>query len=82
MLGYKVQNTMSGAKYYVSMESRSPDNGVKVELYDNVHSVPKYTVLIHSSLEFTVAVYNRPIQETIPCTKELKRHCTTPYLDS
>ncbi len=33
-------------------------NGVKLELYDNLHSLPKYTVLIHSSLEFTKAGIN------------------------
>ncbi|CAB4011522.1 Transposable element P transposase [Paramuricea clavata] len=51
----------------------SPDNGVKLELYDDLHSLPKYTVLIHSSLEFTVAVYNWPIKEDHPIYKELKR---------
>jgi hypothetical protein len=51
----------------------SPDNVVKLELYDDLHSLPKYTVLIHSSLEFTVAVYNWLIKEDHPIYKELKR---------
>ena len=64
----QVQNTMPAWKV-----NRSPDNGVKVELYDNVHSLPKYTIQIHSSLEFTVAVYNWPVKENHPIYKELKR---------
>ena len=66
----QVQNTMPAWKVH-----RSPDNGVKVELYDNVHSLPKYTIQIHSSLEFTVAVYNCPVKENHPIYiyKELKR---------
>ena len=52
----QVQDTMPVWKV-----SRSSGNDVKVELYDNVHSLPKYTVLIDSSLEFTVAVYNWPV---------------------
>ena len=51
--------------------SRSP--GVKLELYDNVHSLPKYAALIHSCLEFTVAVYNLPVKEKHLIYKELKR---------
>ena len=38
-------------------------NGVNLELYDDVHSVPKHAVLIHSCIEFTVAVYNWPVKE-------------------
>ena len=64
----QVQDTMPAWKV-----SRSSGNGVKVELYDNVHSLPKYTVLIDSSLEFTVAVYNWPVKENHPMYKELKR---------
>ena len=45
----------------------------KLECYDNLHSLPKYTVLIHSSLEFTVAVYNWPIKKNHSIYKELKR---------
>ena len=48
-------------------------NGVKLELYNNLHSLPKYTVLIHSSLKFTVAVYNWPIKENHSIYKELQR---------
>ena len=54
----QVQDTMPAYKV-----SRSPDNGVKVELYLNVPSLPKYTALIHSSLEFPVTAYNWPVQE-------------------
>ena len=56
-----------------SMESRSLGNGVKAEHYDNIHSLPKYTVLINSSLEFTVAVYDWPVKENYPMYKKLKR---------
>ncbi|CAB3980884.1 Hypothetical predicted protein [Paramuricea clavata] len=51
----------------------SPDNGVKLELYDDLHSLPQYAVLIHSSLEFTVAIYNWLIKQDHPIYKELKR---------
>ena len=39
----------------------------------DVHSLPKYTIQIHSSLEFTVAVYNWPVKENHAIYKELKR---------
>jgi hypothetical protein len=64
----QVQNSIPSWKLDIS-----PDNVVKLELYDDLHSLPKYTVLIHSSLEFTVAVYNWPIKEDHPIYKELKR---------
>ena len=50
----------------------SEDN-VKFQLCDNVHCLPKYTMMVNSSLEFTVYVYNWPLPETHLVYKERKR---------
>ena len=50
---------------------------VKLELYDNLHSLPKYIVHIYSSQEFTIAVHNWPIKENHPIYNEL--NCSVEY---
>ena len=42
---------------------RSHENEVRVELNDRIHdSIPKYTVVINSSLEFTIFANNWPVE--------------------
>ncbi len=39
---------------------RLQDGEIKLNLWDGVHSIAKYTLDVNTSLEFTVLVYNWP----------------------
>ena len=58
---------------------RSHEDEVRVELNDRIHSIPKYTVVINSSLEFTIFAYNWPVPDLHPIYVEQKR--SVKYLD-
>ena len=49
------------------------DENVKCCLSDNVHAVPTYTVIVHSSLKFTAYVYNWPIPDDHKIYNDRKR---------
>ena len=52
---------------------------IRIELHDKIHSIPKYTVVVSLSLEFTVFVFNWPVPDHHPIYKEHKR--SIKYLD-
>ena len=52
---------------------KSYEGEIRIEFYENIHSVPKYSVVVNSCLEFTVFVYNWPVPEHHPIYKEQKR---------
>jgi hypothetical protein len=49
------------------------DDQLKVELRDDIHGIPKYTVVVNSGLEFTVFVYNWPVPDDHLIYKERSR---------
>jgi hypothetical protein len=51
----------------------SNEEEVRIELSDNIHDIPKYTVVFNSALEFTVFVFNWPVPDENPIYKENKR---------
>lgn len=51
----------------------SRENEVKFELFDNLHCLPKYTLVVNSTMEFSVFVYNWPLPENHGVYKERKR---------
>lgn len=46
---------------------------VRVELFDDIHSIPKYTVVVDSALEFTVFAYHWPIPDCHNIYQQRKR---------
>ena len=52
---------------------------IRIELHDKIHSIPKYTVVVSLSLEFTVFVFNWPVPDHHPIYKEHKH--SIKYLD-
>ena len=46
---------------------------VKCELFGSLHCLPKYTLVVDSGLEFSVAVYNWPLSGDYGVYKERKR---------
>ncbi len=50
----------------------SNEEEVRTELSDNIHDIPKYTVVVNSALEFTVFVFNWPVPDENPIYKENK----------
>jgi hypothetical protein len=55
----------------VTREKENDD--IKLELKDDVHSIPKYTVVLNSAMEFTVHVFHWPIPENHSVYTERKR---------
>ena len=51
----------------------SNEDTVKFELCDNMHCLPKYTIIVDSALEFAIYVYNWPLPNIHPVYKERKR---------
>ena len=43
--------------------NKSYENEIRIELYDECHIMPKYTVVIDSVLEFSVFVFQWPIPD-------------------
>ena len=52
---------------------KSKDDGVRIELYDNIHSIAKYTVTVDSALEFTIYAFHWPISDDHNIYRERKR---------
>ena len=50
----------------------SNEEEVRIELVNNIHDIPKYTVVVNSALEFTVFVFNWPVRDKNPIYKENK----------
>ncbi len=55
-------------KIYMSKEDK-----IKFELCDNVHCLPKYTIIVDHALEFSIYVYNWALPDTHFVYKERKR---------
>ena len=53
--------------------SSTNEEEVRLILSDSVYSIPKYTVLVNSALEFSVFVFNWPVPDQNPVYKENKR---------
>ena len=52
----------------------SNEEEVRLEFYsDSVYSIPKYTVVVNSALEFSVFIFNWPVPDQKPLYKESKR---------
>ncbi|CAB4035004.1 Hypothetical predicted protein [Paramuricea clavata] len=51
---------------------KSVEEKVKFELYDDVHCLPKFTIVVDSALEFSTYVYNWPLEDTHFLYKERK----------
>ena len=52
----------------------SNEEEVRLEFYsDCVYSIPKYTVVVNSALEFSVFIFNWPVPDQNPLYKESKR---------
>ena len=58
---------------------KSYEGEIRIELHDKIHSIPKYTVVVCLSLEFTVFVFNWPVPDHHPIYKEHKH--SIKYLD-
>ena len=52
---------------------KSGESEVKMNFHDDVHSIPKYTVVVDSALEFTVFLYQWPIPDEHNLYKQSKR---------
>lgn len=52
----------------------SKEDKIKLELCDNVHCLPKYTIIVDPALEFSIYVYNWPLPDTHFVYKERKRY--------
>ena len=52
---------------------------LRIEWHDEIHSIPKYTVVVSSSLEFTIFVFNWPVSDHHHIYLDQKR--TIKYLD-
>ena len=57
----------------------SNEGEIRIHLHDQLHSVPKYIIVVNSSLEFTIFVFNWPLPDQHPIYKEQKR--SLKYLD-
>lgn len=53
--------------------NKSYENEIRIELYDECHIMPKYTVVIDSVLEFSVFVFQWPIPDDHSIYRERKR---------
>ena len=49
------------------------DDEVRFELFDECHCIPKYTVVVDSTLEFSIFAYNWPVPDDNEIFKETKR---------
>ena len=58
---------------------KSNEGEMRIHLHDQLHSVPKYIVVVNASLEFTIFVFNWPLPDHHPIYKEQKR--SLKYLD-
>ena len=58
---------------------KSNEGEMRIHLHDQLHSVLKYIVVVNSSLEFTIFVFNWPLPDHHPIYKEQKR--SLKYLD-
>ena len=46
---------------------------IRIELHDKIHSIPKYSVVVSLSMEFTAFIFNWPVPDHHPIYKEQKR---------
>ena len=56
-----------------TVKTEGEDKEIKLELKDDIHCIPKYTVIVNESMEFTVYVYHWPIPEDHSVYCERKR---------
>ena len=52
---------------------KSYEGEIRIELDDKIHSIPKYSVVVSLSMEFTVFIFNWPVPDHHPIYKERKR---------
>ena len=52
---------------------KSYEGEIQIELDDKIHSIPKYSVVVSLSMEFTVFIFNWPLPDHHPIYKERKR---------
>ena len=53
------------------------DDRVTFQLYDTVHSIPKYTIVIAKSMKITFFAFNWPIPHDHPIYNECKHSIST-----
>ena len=52
--------------------NKSYEGELRIELDDKIHSIPKYSVVVSLSMEFTVFIFNWPVPDHHPIYKERK----------
>ena len=55
------------------LTNKSNEDEVRFELFDECHCIPKYTVVVDSTLEFSIFAYNWPVPDDNEIFKETKR---------
>ena len=61
------------------LTNKSKEDEVGFELFDECHCIPKYTVVVDSTLEFSIFAYNWPVPDDNEIFKETK--CSVKYLE-